>query len=150
MRCPNCNHTNTKVIDSREASENTEIRRRRSCPNCENRFTTFERLAQVNILVVKNNNTREPYNREKLEKGIWRALEKRNVKPTEVSNMIDKLEHIWMKDGPEVSSKDLGESTMKALKELDEVAYIRFASVYKDFKDIETFEKELKKLSTSH
>lgn len=149
MRCPNCNHTNTKVIDSREASENTEIRRRRSCPKCEHRFTTFERFAQVNLLVVKNNYTREPYNREKLEKGIWRALEKRNVTPAEVSNMIDKLELKWMKYGSEVSSKEIGESTMKALKDIDEVAYIRFASVYKDFKDIATFEKELKKLSTS-
>ncbi len=150
MRCPNCNHNSTKVVDSREANDNTEIRRRRSCPKCENRFTTFERLAEVNILVLKNNQTREPYNREKLERGIWRALEKRNVTPDEISQMIDKLELSWMKDGPEVTSGEIGESTMKALKEIDEVAYIRFASVYKDFKDIETFEKELKKLSTSH
>lgn len=150
MRCPNCNNKNTKVIDSRDTSDNTEIRRRRSCSGCENRFTTFERLAQVNILVVKNNSIREPYNREKLEKGIWRALEKRNVTPLEVSNMIEKLEVEWMKNSNEVSSEEIGESTMKALKEIDEVAYIRFASVYKDFKDIETFEKELKKLSTSH
>jgi transcriptional repressor NrdR len=149
MRCPNCNHNTTKVIDSREANDNSEIRRRRSCSSCENRFTTFERLAAVNILVVKNNQTREPYNREKLEKGIWRALEKRNVTPQEVTQMIDKLENNWMKNGQEVTSEQIGESTMKALKQIDEVAYIRFASVYKDFQDIETFEKELKKLSTT-
>lgn len=147
MLCPNCNHQNTKVIDSREASENTEIRRRRSCPECKYRFTTFERIAAVNLLVVKNNQTREPYNRDKLEQGIWRALEKRNVNPQQVSKMIDRLEQKWMKGGKEVTSKQIGETTMAALKEIDEVAYIRFASVYKDFKDIKTFEDELKQLS---
>jgi transcriptional repressor NrdR len=147
MKCPNCNNSNTKVIDSREASENTEIRRRRVCSDCEFRFTTFERLGAVNILVRKNNDTLEPYNREKIEKGIWRALEKRNVNPQAVSKMIDQLEQKWMKGGKEVTAKEIGKSTMAALRELDEVAYIRFASVYKDFKDIKSFEEELKKLS---
>lgn len=145
MRCPNCGETNSKVIDSRD--HDGEIRRRRSCLNCDHRFTTYERLAEFSLLVVKNNKTREPYSREKLEKGIWRALEKRNISPEIVSKMIDHLEQEWGKNGKEISSKQIGESTMQALKSIDEVAYIRFASVYKDFKDIKSFEDELKKIS---
>lgn len=146
MRCPSCGEANSKVLDSRDHIE--EIRRRRSCLSCNYRFTTFERIADINLLVVKNNKTRQPYNREKLEKGIWTALEKRNISPDTVSKMIDQLEQQWFKKSNEISSKKIGESTMNALRQIDEVAYIRFASVYKDFKNIKTFEEELKKISS--
>ena len=145
MRCPNCSDLNSKVIDSRE--NDGEIRRRRQCSKCDFRFTTYERIADLNLLVIKNNKTRETYNREKLENGIWIALQKRNISPDRVTKMIDKLEQKWFKKSNEITSKQIGESTMNALREIDEVAYIRFASVYKDFKDIKSFEQELKKIS---
>lgn len=147
MRCPNCQSLNTKVIDSRDSSNGSEIKRRRSCPECGYRFTTFETVMKPSFIVVKNNGTKEPYSRDKLEKGIWRALQRRNFTPDQVSQMIDKLEQGWLKNGKEITSTEIGDSTLRELVKVDEVAYIRFASVYKDFQDLDSFKKELKRLS---
>jgi transcriptional repressor NrdR len=146
MKCPKCKHEESKVVDSRETTEGNEIRRRRECEKCNFRFTTFERIETANFLVVKKDGSREPYNRDKIERGIWKACEKRQVTQEQVSNLIDELEARWIAIGPEVPSKEIGEGVMDALKGLDEVAYIRFASVYRHFKDLESFKKELSKL----
>lgn len=146
MRCPKCSFDNTKVVDSRETNESKEIRRRRECEKCEHRFTTFEKYALANFTVVKKGGFREAYDREKVEHGIWRALEKRNVNPDIVADAINSLEEAWMKKGREVKSDEIGEGIMRKLREIDEVAYIRFASVYKDFQDISEFESTLKGL----
>lgn len=146
MKCPKCKHEETKVVDSRETTDRDEIRRRRECEKCGFRFTTFEQIETANFLVVKKDGSREAYSREKVEKGIWRACEKRQVTQEQVSRVIDALEAKWMGMGKEVESKVIGEDVMDALKELDEVAYIRFASVYRHFKDLESFKKELSKL----
>lgn len=146
MRCPKCKHEDTKVVDSRETTEGSEIRRRRECEKCDFRFTTFERIETANFIVVKKDGSREPYNREKVQRGIWKACEKRQVTQDQVSALIDKLEAKWIGMGKEIESKQIGEDVMDALKDLDEVAYIRFASVYRHFKDLESFKKELAKL----
>lgn len=146
MRCPKCKHDDTKVVDSRETTEGSEIRRRRECEKCNFRFTTFEKIETASFLVIKKDLSREQYRRDKVEGGIWRACEKRPVSQEQVSNLIDALEAIWIGMGKEVSSKDIGEGVMEELKKLDEVAYIRFASVYRHFKDLESFKKELAKL----
>lgn len=146
MRCPKCKHDDTKVVDSREASEGSEIRRRRECEKCDFRFTTFEQLETANFLVVKKDSSREPYSRDKVEKGIWHACWKRAVTQEQVAKILDRLEEKWSAMGKEVSSLVIGEDVMEALKDLDEVAYIRFASVYRHFKDLESFKKELTKL----
>ena len=146
MKCPKCKHEESKVVDSRETTEGNEIRRRRECEKCNFRFTTFERIETANFLVVKKDGSREPYSRDKIERGIWKACEKRQVTQEQVSKLIDELEARWIAIGPEVPSKEIGEGVMDALKGLDEVAYIRFASVYRHFKDLESFKKELSKL----
>ena len=146
MICPKCQKNNTRVLDSRETEGNKAVRRRRECEECTHRFTTFERLEVTNFLVVKKDSSRENYDREKVEKGIWRACEKRKVTDEQVKRAIDKLEEGWSSQGKEVASKDIGEGIMEALKDLDEVAYIRFASVYRQFKDLASFSKELEKL----
>lgn len=146
MRCPKCKHDDTKVVDSREANEGAEIRRRRECENCDFRFTTFEQIETTNFLVVKKDGSREPYTREKVERGILKASEKRPVTKEQVSRVMDELEAKWVGMGPEISSQMIGEGVMEELKKLDEVAYIRFASVYRHFKDLESFKKELSKL----
>lgn len=146
MRCPKCKHSESKVIDSRETNNSREIRRRRECEKCGHRFTTFERTETANFLVIKKDNSREAYDREKLERGIWKACEKRPITEEQISKIIDKLEEKWTSLGREVESKIIGEDVMEVLKELDEVAYIRFASVYRHFKDLESFKKELSKL----
>ena len=147
MICPKCKKDDTRVLDSRETEGNKTVRRRRECGNCKHRFTTFERVETTNFIVVKKDGARESYDREKVEKGIWKALEKRKVTQDQVVKIVDKLEEKWGCCGPEVPSKIIGEGIMEALKGLDEVAYIRFASVYRQFKDLETFKKELQKLS---
>lgn len=147
MRCPKCHALETKVVDSRDTNDSKEIRRRRECEKCEHRFTTFERYQLPGFVVIKKDNTTEPYNREKLEAGIWRAFKKRRATEDQITNMINELEEQWATMGKEISSTTMGEGIMKKLKELDEVAYIRFASVYRDFKDLKTFEKELDELS---
>lgn len=146
MICPKCFHDNTKVLDSRETDGQKAIRRRRECSECKYRFTTFERIETSNFVVVKRDGTRENYHREKLLGGIWKACEKRKVTERQVLEMINKLEEVWATKGKEVPTKEIGEGVMESLKELDEVAYIRFASVYRQFKDIESFKKELESL----
>lgn len=146
MICPKCQHSDTRVLDSRETDGHKAVRRRRECDACANRFTTFERLETNRFVVIKKDGSRERYDREKVEKGIWTACEKRKITEDQVSNVINSLEEEWSNIGKEVSSKVIGEGIMKALMGLDEVAYIRFASVYRQFKDLESFKKELQKL----
>ncbi len=147
MICPKCEHNGTRVLDSRETDGHKAIRRRRECEECKNRFTTFERMETTNFVVVKRDGTRENYRRDKLISGIWKACEKRKVTEDQVNRVINALEEEWSKMGKEIPSKMIGEGIMNALREIDEVAYIRFASVYRRFKDIESFEKELQKLN---
>jgi transcriptional repressor NrdR len=146
MLCPKCQFLNTKVVDSRETNECKEIRRRRECEKCGYRFTTFEKYATANFTVVKRGGFRETYIREKVERGIWRALEKRNVSPDTVNEAINQLEEEWAKKGKEIPADEIGDGILRKLREIDQVAYIRFASVYKDFQDLATFEAELDKL----
>jgi len=146
MICPKCKKKDTRVLDSRETNESREIRRRRKCGACNFRFTTFERAETTNFLVIKKDESRQAYNRQKLESGIWKACEKRPVTQEQISEMLNELEEEWSHKGKEVSAKLIGEGVMEKLHQLDDVAYIRFASVYRHFKDIETFRKELQKL----
>ncbi len=146
MICPKCQQNDTRVLDSRETDGHKAVRRRRECNECKNRFTTFERVETSNFVVVKRDGTRESYDREKVAKGIWRACEKRKVTQDQVHKMINELEEAWGSLGNEVASKQIGRDLMDALKSLDDVAYIRFASVYRQFKDLESFKKELEKL----
>ncbi|MBD3270182.1 transcriptional repressor NrdR [Candidatus Peregrinibacteria bacterium] len=146
MICPKCKHEDTRVLDSRETNERKEIRRRRECASCDFRFTTFERAELNNFLVVKKDDSREVYNRQKLLNGIWKACEKRSVTQEQIVEMLEKLEEKWSNVGKEVSSTQIGEDIMNELKNLDEVAYIRFASVYRQFKDVDDFKSELQRL----
>jgi transcriptional repressor NrdR len=146
MICPKCKYIDTSVVDSRDADEGKAIRRRRSCDKCGYRFTTYEVSEKANFVVIKKDGSRERYDRSKVERGIWIACEKRQVTQEQVTKVIDKLEEDLSNIGKEVPSSEIGEGIMKALKKLDEVAYIRFASVYRQFKDLETFKKELQKL----
>ncbi len=150
MICPKCHSDATRVLDSRETEGNKAVRRRRECEECKNRFTTFERAEITNFIVIKKDGTREGYDREKVERGIWRACEKRKVTNEQINALINRLEESWGNIGKEVSSKAIGEGIMDALRDLDDVAYIRFASVYRQFKDIDSFKKELQKLSSKN
>jgi len=150
MICPYCKKDNVRVIDTREIKGGLEIRRRRECFSCGARFTTYERLEEKPILVVKKRGEREPYDREKIAKGIMKACEKRRISARDIENIIDKIEtKIYDFNKKEVKSIYIGELIMKELKKLDKVAYVRFASVYRDFKDIKEFERELKNLKKS-
>ncbi len=146
MRCPKCKHPETSVVDSRETNGEREIRRRRKCDKCDHRFTTFEKIETANFIVIKRDNSRQPYSRDKLEKGIWHACGKRPVSQEQVDSLIDRLEEKWSSMGKEIASKIIGEDLMEELRDTDDVAYIRFASVYRQFKDLESFKKELTKL----
>lgn len=147
MKCPYCSCQEDKVIDSRPTDEGATIRRRRECLNCRKRFTTYEKVEHLPIMVIKKDGSREPYNRDKVRKGILRATEKRSVSVNEIERMLDSIEsHIYNSLEREVTSEFIGELVMEKLRELDEVAYVRFASVYRQFKDINTFMNELKKL----
>ena len=146
MICSKCKHTDTRVLDSRDTNEHRAIRRRRECQKCKHRFTTFERLETTNFVVIKKDNSRQTYNREKLERGIWRACEKRPVSQEQVDQVLNELEQEWTNYGKEIPSKIIGEGIMDKLRGLDDVAYIRFASVYRHFKDLESFKKEVHKL----
>ncbi|NLU32039.1 MAG: transcriptional regulator NrdR [Clostridiaceae bacterium] len=147
MKCPYCSCQEDKVIDSRPTDEGATIRRRRECLNCRKRFTTYEKVEHLPIMVIKKDGSREPYNRDKVRKGILRATEKRSVSVDEIERMLDSIEsHIYNSLEREVTSEFIGELVMEKLRELDEVAYVRFASVYRQFKDINTFMNELKKL----
>lgn len=147
MKCPSCGHLESKVLDSRPSAEGTSIRRRRECLSCQKRFTTFETIENVSIVVVKKNDTREIFDRTKLTSGMIRACEKRPVSIKQIENAVNEIEaYLQSTMRSEVSSTEIGELVMEKLKELDEVAYVRFASVYRQFKDINTFMEELKKL----
>lgn len=147
MKCPFCNEGDTKVIDSRPAEDNSSIRRRRQCERCGKRFTTYEKLETMPLMVIKKDDSREPYDRSKMESGVIRSCHKRPVSTQEIDSMIDEIENrIFNLEEREVSTSVIGELVMKRLKDLDEVAYVRFASVYREFKDVNTFMEELGKL----
>ncbi len=147
MKCPYCNEDNTKVIDSRPAEENSAIRRRRQCESCGKRFTTYEKLETMPLMVVKKDGTREVYDRAKIEAGILRSCHKRPVSPQQIDALIDEVESsVFNLEEKEVATSVIGELVMAGLKELDEVAYVRFASVYREFKDVNTFIDEIGKL----
>ncbi|MCA0969851.1 transcriptional regulator NrdR [Halobacillus litoralis] len=147
MKCPNCHYKSTKVLDSRPIEEGQAIRRRRECEQCEFRFTTFERIEEVPLIVVKKEGTREEFSREKLMRGLIRACEKRPVAVEELEHVTIDIERELRNRGvSEVMSKDIGEMVMQRLSDIDEVAYVRFASVYRQFKDINVFIDELKDL----
>jgi transcriptional repressor NrdR len=148
MHCPFCNTTDTKVIDSRLVAEGNQVRRRRECTSCSERFTTFESAELVMPRLIKQDGNREPFNEEKLRSGILKALEKRPVSMEMVENAINHIKHELRATGErEVPSKMLGEQVMNALKNLDEVAYVRFASVYRSFKDLNEFRQEIDRIS---
>ena len=147
MKCPFCNYEESKVIDSRPTDEGQRIRRRRECLQCTKRFTTYEIIESLPIIVIKKDKSRESFNRDKLMTGLLRACEKRPVSIDQLDNMIDEIETIIQNSlDREVSSEKIGELVMDKLKGIDEVAYVRFASVYRQFKDINTFMTELNKL----
>lgn len=147
MKCPFCGHDNTRVIDSRPAEDNNSIRRRRACDECGKRFTTYEKVETIPLMIIKKDNNREAYDRTKLEGGILRACHKRPVSAEEITRLVDSVENeVFSLGEKEVSSTVLGELVMKKLKTLDAVAYVRFASVYREFKDVGSFLEELKKV----
>ena len=140
MKCKFCGCTESKVIDSRTNEDCTSVRRRRECMNCGRRFTTFEEYETIPVLVVKTNGDRQPFDREKVKKGIIKACEKRPVTFAQIEEMVSNIEkEIYNKLEPEIKSSEIGELVMNAIKEVDEVAYIRFASVYRQFKDVSNF-----------
>ena len=147
MRCPFCKKDQIKVLDTREVKNGWETRRRRECLHCGARFTTYERIEERPLLVVKKNGEREPYDREKIVKGLLKACEKRPVSAHEIETAADAVETRLFESGNrEVRSLTIGELVMAELRRIDKVSYVRFASVYKDFRDIAEFEKELKSL----
>jgi len=149
MKCPYCSHLEDKVIDSRPTDEGATIRRRRECLGCQKRYTTYEKVEYMPLMVIKKDKSRQPYNREKLLNGIMRACEKRPVSIGEIDKLIDNVEaRIYNTLEREVTSTEIGECLMNELRNLDEVAYVRFASVYRQFKDIDTFMDELQKIMT--
>ncbi|MGC4020304.1 MAG: transcriptional regulator NrdR [Muricomes sp.] len=145
MKCPYCGHPDTRVIDSRPAEDKNSIRRRRSCDECQKRFTTYEKVETIPLIVIKKDNNREQYDRSKIETGVLRACYKRPVSAEEIQKTIDALElEIFNREEKEIPSSLIGELAMDKLRELDPVAYVRFASVYREFKDVNTFMAELK------
>lgn len=147
MKCPYCSNSDTRVVDSRPAEDGTSIRRRRSCDACGKRFTTYEKVETIPLIIIKKDNTREQYNRRKIENGVLRACYKRPVPAEEIEQMTDRIETgIFSLEEKEIPSSVIGEMVMDELKEIDEVAYVRFASVYREFKDVNTFMDELKKI----
>lgn len=149
MRCPYCNHTDAKVVDSRASKEGDAIRRRRECLKCEKRYTTYERIEEVAQMVVKKDGRREQFDRWKVRAGILKACEKRPVTLDQIETLIDEVERqLFSTTDREVSTNQIGEAVMMKLKGLDEVAYVRFASVYRQFKDLNEFMDELKSMLT--
>jgi len=147
MKCPFCGVETTKVIDSRPADDNSSIRRRRECDKCTKRFTTYEKVETIPLMVVKKDNSREPYNRSKIEAGIIRSCHKRPVSLEQITSLIDEIETtVFNLEMKEIPSSEIGEIVMNKLKDFEAVAYVRFASVYREFKDINTFMDELKKI----
>lgn len=147
MKCPFCGSNNDRVIDSREIKEGKEVRRRRVCLDCGRRFTTYERIEIIPVMVIKKDGRREPFQREKVIKGLLKACEKRPVAPEQLEAIADKVERLFEEPSRgEISTKEIGEKIMEELKKIDQVAYVRFASVYKEFRDLNEFFKELEKL----
>ena len=150
MKCPFCSYDNTRVIDSRPADENNSIRRRRVCDQCGKRFTTYEKIETIPLIVIKKDNNRETYDRSKIEAGVLRACHKRPISAAQINQLIDSVEtSVFNREEKEISSGIIGELVMNKLKDLDTVAYVRFVSVYREFKDINTFMDELKKVMTN-
>lgn len=147
MRCPFCLHLDSKVLDSRQTEEGASIRRRRECMSCQKRFTTYERLDEMPFLVIKKDGRREPFSREKILSGMMRACEKRPISIETIENTVHEIER-EVRSGleREIHSDSIGELVMDKLRELDDVAYVRFASVYRQFKDIDRFIEELQQL----
>ena len=147
MKCPYCGSEETRVTDSRPVEESNSIRRRRQCDSCGKRFTTYEKIETIPLVVIKKDHTRQQYDRAKIEAGVMRACYKRPIPVDEIKKMIDRVEtELYNQGGGEVKSAEIGEKIMDGLKELDPVAYVRFASVYREFKDVGTFMDELKKI----
>ncbi|WP_295774455.1 transcriptional regulator NrdR [uncultured Limosilactobacillus sp.] len=147
MICPHCRQEGSRVIDSRPADDGSSIRRRRECPNCGFRFTTFERYEEIPLLMIKKDGSREPFNRQKLLNGLIRSAEKRPVGMQTLTEIADKVESQARRLGEtEISTQAIGEFVMNELKPVDEIAYIRFASVYREFKDVEAFRKEIESM----
>ncbi|MCR5501886.1 MAG: transcriptional regulator NrdR [Lachnospiraceae bacterium] len=147
MKCPFCGHENTRVIDSRPAEDNNSIRRRRVCDECDKRFTTYEKVETIPLIIVKKDENRETFDRAKIESGVLRACHKRPVSASQITALVDEVEtEIQSREEREIPSSVIGEMVMDKLKDIDSVAYVRFASVYREFKDINTFMDELKKV----
>ncbi|MDO4490112.1 MAG: transcriptional regulator NrdR [Lachnospiraceae bacterium] len=146
MKCPFCNQDNTRVVDSRPVEECNAIRRRRMCDSCGKRFTTYEKVEMIPVVVIKKDENREQFERSKIQAGILRACHKRPVSLQEITEVVDQIENeVYTREEKEISSTEIGEMVMSRLKDLDPVAYVRFASVYREFKDVNTFMDELKK-----
>ncbi|MBI4396284.1 MAG: transcriptional repressor NrdR [Elusimicrobia bacterium] len=150
MRCPSCDHPEDRVIDSRPLESATVIRRRRLCVNCGKRFTTYERVEATPLMVIKSDNRREPFNRTKIREGIRRACIRRPISPDTIEKLVSEIEYELQDYVLEVPSREIGERILKKLYLLDPVAYVRFASVYKKFADLDAFLRELKKLKRIH
>lgn len=147
MKCPFCGEENTKVIDSRPADDNSSIRRRRKCEKCGKRFTTYEKLETIPLVVIKKDEAREPYDRAKIENGVFRSCIKRPISVDQINELVDSVESAVFNLGEkEVPSSKIGELLMDRLQQIDPVAYVRFASVYREFKDVNTFMDEIKKI----
>lgn len=147
MKCPYCSATDTRVIDSRPAEDGSSIRRRRCCDECGKRFTTYEKIETIPLIVIKKDNNREQYDRSKIEGGILSACYKRPISAADIQKTIEKIEtEIFNREEKEIPTSVIGEIVMEKLKELDEVAYVRFASIYREFKDVNTFMSEIKKI----
>lgn len=145
MKCPFCGHENTRVIDSRPADENNSIRRRRVCDECDKRFTTYEKVETIPLIIIKKDNNRETYDRSKIEAGVLRACHKRPVSADQITHLVNEVEtEIFSREDREIPSEVIGGILMGRLKDLDPVAYVRFASVYREFKDVNMFMDELK------
>jgi len=147
MKCPYCNHVMDRVVDSREAKEGHVIRRRRECLGCHKRFTSYERIEEIPYMVVKKDGRREPFSREKLTGGLLKAVEKRPVPPTKLDEIVDEIEGLLQESTErELETRVIGERVMDRLRELDKIAYVRFASVYRQFGDLDSFLNELRAL----
>ena len=146
MKCPFCGDEDTRVVDSRPVDEDNTIRRRRQCAACGKRFTTYEKIETLPLIVIKKDNNREPYDRSKLEAGIVRSCHKRPISTAQITKVVDEIEtELFNREEREIPTMVIGEIVMDKLKDLDPVAYVRFASVYREFKDVNTFMDELKK-----
>ena len=151
MRCPFCSHEDTRVIDSRLVAEGQQVRRRRECNDCSERFTSYETAELLMPRIIKQNGNREPFDEAKMRAGLLRALEKRPVSVEKIEAVVSKIEHDLQATGErEISSMQVGELGMKNLRGLDQVAYVRFASVYRDFKDLKEFREEIDRLTDDH